>query len=84
MDLTIYFRMTSTLSKWRTRPTIFMPVTTPLARLLYLSDLDDGGLRSAKSLVWWIKDDLDAAAMAEAAKTLVGKHDFRLVSAKGR
>ncbi len=31
----------------------------------------------AKSLVWWIKDDLDANAMAEAAKLLVGKHDFR-------
>lgn len=31
----------------------------------------------AKSLVWWIKDDLDAKAMAEAAKLLVGKHDFR-------
>lgn len=31
----------------------------------------------AKSLVWWIRDDLDAKAMAEAAKLLVGKHDFR-------
>ncbi|MEO7673084.1 MAG: tRNA pseudouridine(38-40) synthase TruA [Pyrinomonadaceae bacterium] len=31
----------------------------------------------AKSLVWWIKDDLDAKAMAEAAKLLIGKHDFR-------
>ncbi|CAN5604796.1 tRNA pseudouridine(38-40) synthase TruA [soil metagenome] len=31
----------------------------------------------AKSLVWWIKDDLDANAMAEAAKLLVGKHNFR-------
>ncbi len=30
----------------------------------------------AKSLVWWVKDDLDAKAMAEAAKLLVGKHDF--------
>lgn len=31
----------------------------------------------AKSLVWWVKDDLDAKAMAEAAKLLVGSHDFR-------
>lgn len=31
----------------------------------------------AKNFVWWIKDDLDAAAMGEAAKMLVGKHDFR-------
>lgn len=31
----------------------------------------------AKSLVWWIKDELDAKAMAEAAKLLVGRHDFR-------
>lgn len=31
----------------------------------------------AKSLVWWIKDELDAKAMAEAARLLVGKHDFR-------
>lgn len=31
----------------------------------------------AKSLVWWIKDDLDANAMAAAAKMLAGKHDFR-------
>jgi tRNA pseudouridine38-40 synthase len=30
----------------------------------------------AKSLVWWIKDNLDVKAMAEAAKLLVGKHDF--------
>ena len=31
----------------------------------------------AKNFVWWIKDELDAASMAEAAKMLVGKHDFR-------
>lgn len=29
-----------------------------------------------KSLVWWIKDRLDATAMREAASLLVGKHDF--------
>lgn len=31
----------------------------------------------AKSLVWWIKDELDAKAMSEAARLLVGRHDFR-------
>ncbi len=30
----------------------------------------------AKSLVWWIKDDLDAKAMAEAAAMIEGRHDF--------
>ncbi|HKX84411.1 MAG TPA: tRNA pseudouridine(38-40) synthase TruA [Pyrinomonadaceae bacterium] len=29
-----------------------------------------------KNLVWWIKDKLDAKAMAVAAETLIGKHDF--------
>ena len=29
-----------------------------------------------KSLVWWIKDNLDARAMAEAAAMIIGKHDF--------
>ena len=29
----------------------------------------------AKNFVWWIKDELDAAAMSEAAKILVGRHD---------
>jgi len=29
-----------------------------------------------KNLVWWIKDKLDPKAMAEAAKMIVGKHDF--------
>lgn len=31
----------------------------------------------AKSLVWWIKDELNADAVAEAAGLLVGRHDFR-------
>ena len=30
----------------------------------------------AKNFVWWVKDELDAAAMRTAAETLVGKHDF--------
>ncbi len=31
----------------------------------------------AKNFVWWIKDALDARAMAEAAQMLVGRHNFR-------
>jgi tRNA pseudouridine38-40 synthase len=34
----------------------------------------------AKPFVWWVKDDLDAAAMAAAARTFVGFHDFRAFS----
>ena len=33
-----------------------------------------------KSSVWWVKDRLDAAAMANAAQILVGRHDFRSFS----
>ena len=29
-----------------------------------------------KRLVWWVKDRLDAAAMARAAKLFAGRHDF--------
>jgi tRNA pseudouridine38-40 synthase len=31
----------------------------------------------AKAQVWWVKEDLDAAAMAAAAAGFVGFHDFR-------
>jgi len=31
----------------------------------------------SKRFVWWIRDPLDAGAMAEAARALVGRHDFR-------
>jgi tRNA pseudouridine38-40 synthase len=31
----------------------------------------------AKPYVWWVKDDLDAGAMREAAGAFVGMHDFR-------
>jgi len=31
----------------------------------------------AKPFVWWVKDELDAGAMAKAARTFVGMHDFR-------
>jgi len=33
-----------------------------------------------KALVWWVKDDLDVAAMSRAAKGFVGMHDFRTFS----
>jgi tRNA pseudouridine38-40 synthase len=34
----------------------------------------------AKSLVWWVKEDLDAGRMREAARRFVGQHDFRSFS----
>ena len=30
-----------------------------------------------KNFVWWVRDRLDAKAMAEASSRLVGRHDFR-------
>lgn len=33
-----------------------------------------------KSLLWWIKDELDAKAMGEAASMLIGQHDFATFS----
>jgi tRNA pseudouridine38-40 synthase len=30
-----------------------------------------------KPFVWWVKDELDAAAMSEAARAFAGLHDFR-------
>jgi tRNA pseudouridine38-40 synthase len=43
----------------------------------YLYQISTRRTAMAKNFVWWIKGDLDAASMAEAAKMLVGKHDFR-------
>src|SRR5918999_3463374 len=34
----------------------------------------------AKSFVWWVKEELDAAAMKRAAAAFVGMHDFRTFS----
>jgi tRNA pseudouridine38-40 synthase len=34
----------------------------------------------AKEYVWWVKDDLDLAAMASAAARFVGMHDFQSFS----
>ncbi|MGH9801526.1 MAG: tRNA pseudouridine synthase A, partial [Blastocatellia bacterium] len=33
-----------------------------------------------KKFVWWVKDRLDAQAMADAAKLIVGRHDFSAFS----
>lgn len=33
-----------------------------------------------KPFVWWIKDRLDAARMARAARMIIGRHDFRSFS----
>lgn len=42
----------------------------------YLYQISTRRTAFAKNFVWWIKDELDAAAMAESAKVLVGRHDF--------
>jgi tRNA pseudouridine38-40 synthase len=34
----------------------------------------------AKAFVWWVKEELDAAAMKRAAAAFVGMHDFRTFS----
>lgn len=43
----------------------------------YLYQISTRRTAFGKNLVWWIKDKLDADAMAEAAKMLVGRHDFQ-------
>lgn len=42
----------------------------------YLYQISTRRTAFGKNMVWWIKDRLDEKAMAEAAKMLVGKHDF--------
>lgn len=42
----------------------------------YLYQISTRRTAFGKNLVWWVKDRLDEKAMAEAAKILVGKHDF--------
>lgn len=36
-----------------------------------------------RNRVWWVRGDLDAAGMAEAARVLVGRHDFTTFRAAG-
>jgi tRNA pseudouridine38-40 synthase len=43
----------------------------------YLYQISTRRTAFGKNLVWWIKDDLDVAAMKSAAGLLIGKHDFR-------
>ena len=42
----------------------------------YLYQIATRRTAMAKNFVWWVKDDLDAAAMQHAAQILVGKQDF--------
>ena len=42
----------------------------------YLYQIATRRTAMAKNFVWWIKDELDARAMGEAAAMLVGKRDF--------
>ena len=42
----------------------------------YLYQISTRRTAMAKNFVWWIKDNLDAAAMHNAAELVVGKHDF--------
>jgi tRNA pseudouridine38-40 synthase len=43
---------------------------------VYLYQIATRRTAFAKSFVWWIKDRLDAAAMARAAGAIAGRHDF--------
>lgn len=43
----------------------------------YLYQISTRRTAFGKNFVWWIKDCLDPKAMAEAAKMLEGKHNFR-------
>jgi tRNA pseudouridine38-40 synthase len=42
----------------------------------YLYQISTRRTAFGKNLVWWIKDQLDAKAMGEAAKMLIGRHNF--------
>ncbi|CAN5696486.1 hypothetical protein BH24ACI2_BH24ACI2_00570 [soil metagenome] len=42
----------------------------------YLYQISTRRTAFAKIFVWWIKDNLDAKAMREAAEMLVGRHNF--------
>ena len=43
----------------------------------YLYQISTRRTAFAKNYVWWVKDNLDARAMQEAAKMIVGRHNFR-------
>lgn len=46
----------------------------------YLYQISTRRTAFGKPYVWWVKDEHDARAMNEAAKMLVGRHDFRSFS----
>lgn len=48
----------------------------------YLYQITTRKTAFAKKFVWWIKQPLNVAAMSEAAKLLVGRHDFSLFAQK--
>jgi tRNA pseudouridine38-40 synthase len=43
---------------------------------VYLYQISTRKQAFTKKLVWWVKEDLDVPAMARAAGSLVGRHDF--------
>jgi tRNA pseudouridine38-40 synthase len=47
---------------------------------VYLYQIATRRTAFAKPFVWWIKDRLDLAAMSEAARHFVGRHDFSAFS----
>jgi len=49
---------------------------------VYLYQISTRRTAFAKPFVWWIKDELDAAAMQRAAATIAGRHDFTAFSDK--
>jgi tRNA pseudouridine38-40 synthase len=53
----------------------FDPRREAVARY-YLYQISSRRTAFAKRFVWWVKDKLDEAAMHEAARSLVGRHDF--------
>ncbi len=46
----------------------------------YLYQISTRKTAFAKKQVWWVKDKLDAAAMAKSTELLVGRHDFAAFS----
>jgi tRNA pseudouridine38-40 synthase len=46
----------------------------------YLYQISTRKTAFAKKQVWWVKDKLDAAAMAKSTQLLVGRHDFAAFS----
>jgi tRNA pseudouridine38-40 synthase len=53
----------------------FDPRREAVARY-YLYQISQRRTAFAKRFVWWVKDDLDQAAMREAAESLAGRRDF--------